>query len=98
MMAISISFTISFCLIFLYAPSDTKSKPIVSKSLRKKLKIKALLMAFILFLFVLFLKDIVYKNIITYAVLTESLCLTPILYKFLGKEYNNYEKFKSTTT
>jgi accessory gene regulator B len=86
-----ICFAFSFYLIFRYSPSATKSKPIVSSNLRRTLKIKSLLICIILFLLVLIIQNITYRNIITYAVLIESIFLTPTSYKILGQEFVNNE-------
>lgn len=90
-------FILSLLLVYLYAPADTRKKPIESRKLRQKLKTKALLSTTILFLIMLNMHSNIYKNIITYAVLSEALCLTPIIYKILGEEYHYYENHQNFT-
>jgi accessory gene regulator B len=84
-------FAISFMLFILYAPSDTEARPIVSKRLRKKLKIKTIVVVSILMIIGLIVHNPIYKSIIVFATITEGLCITPLLYKIFGKGYKNYE-------
>jgi accessory gene regulator B len=84
-------FIISFILILLYAPADTEERPLVSKKLRRDLKIKSTVVLIILFIIILFIKNNVYANIITYSALEGSLLITPIVYKLFGRKYDNYK-------
>lgn len=88
----SIIFIISFILVFLYAPGDTEERPLVSKKLRKSLKIKSLTVVIIFYIITLLIKNNIYTNLITYSVLEESLVITPIVYKLFGKKNNNYKR------
>ena len=65
----SIIFTISFILILLYAPGDTEERPLVSKKLRRDLKIKSLVVVIIFYIIILLIKSNVYANLITYSIL-----------------------------
>lgn len=87
----SIIFAISFILIFLYAPADTEERPLVSKKLRRNLKIKSILVVIVFYIAILLINSIVYSNLITFAILEESLVITPIAYKLFGKKYNNHK-------
>lgn len=84
-------FLVSIILILLYAPADTAKRPIVSAKLRKKLKIYSLSTAIAFFIICLFNNNMIVKNIIIFAILEESICLTPFFYKISGKSYKNYE-------
>lgn len=86
-------FMLNFILLYRYAPADTKARPIIGRKLRKKLKIKALIAATLLMIVALIVQNNITKTIITLAVLSESLCIIPLTYKILKKEYDNYEKF-----
>lgn len=86
-------FILNFILLYRYAPADTKARPIIGRKLRKKLKIKALIAATLLMIVALIVQNNITKTIITLAVLSESLCIIPLTYKILKKEYDNYEKF-----
>ena len=87
----SIIFIISFILILLYAPADTEYRPLVSKKLRRDLKIKSIVVIVISYIVILFIKNNVYANIITFSFLEASLLITPIVYKFFGRKYDNYK-------
>ena len=87
----SIIFIISLILIFLYAPGDTEERPLVSKKLRRSLKITSLTIIIILYIIVLLIKNNIYTNLITYSILEASLITTPICYKLFGKKINNYK-------
>ena len=87
----SIIFIISFLLILLYAPADTEYRPLVSKKLRRDLKIKSILVIILSYTVMLFIENNVYSNLITYAFFEGSLLITPIAYKLFGMKYNNYK-------
>lgn len=75
-----LTFIISILLLLLYAPAETKKRPI-NKGNIKQLKIKSILSAVILLVISIAIPSTIYKNIITIAVLEESLCTTPLFYK-----------------
>ncbi len=87
----SIIFIISFILILLYAPADTEYRPLVSKKLRRDLKIKSVVVIMISYISMLFIENNVYANIITFSFLGGSLLITPLVYKLFGRKYNNYK-------
>ncbi|MBZ9626162.1 accessory gene regulator B family protein [Clostridium sp. FP2] len=91
---ISIVFILSFLLMFKYAPADTAERPLISVSLRKKLKKCSLSMVVILYIVTWIKFDTIYINLITFSVLTESILITPAIYKLFRKEYRNYDKYK----
>lgn len=88
---IIVSITLSLIIVFLYAPSDTEARPLVSKKLRKKLKFYSLLITFLLGIIALAYKNTIFANLIIFSVLEESLLITPIIYYIFNKTYNNYE-------
>jgi len=87
----SILFAISIILILLYAPGDTEERPLVSKKLRRDLKIKSLAITILFYITILLIESNVYSNIITYSILEEALVITPAFYKLFGKTTNNYK-------
>lgn len=91
MAARSFIFIVSFILTILYAPADTEERPLVSKKLRRDLKIKSLVVLIIFYITILFIKNNVYANLITFSVFEASLLLTPIVYKLFGRKYANYK-------
>jgi len=87
----SIIFIISLILVFLYAPGDTEERPLVSKKIRRYLKIKSLIIVTIFYITILLIKTNIYTNLITYSILEASLITTPIVYRLFGKKTNNYK-------
>jgi accessory gene regulator B len=94
---VSLIFFVVLVLLYLYAPADTEARPLVGKSLRRKLKIKSLLSAGILMILAFCINDSVLKFCVTYGALCESITITPIIYKLLGRGYKNYEQYKRIT-
>lgn len=90
--SILILFLISLILIIRYAPADSAERPLVSKKLRKALKIKSCITAIGLLIVSIVLANSIYSNIITYAVLEEAFLVTPLAYFIFRKPYKNYEK------
>jgi accessory gene regulator B len=88
---IGIIFIISLILIVLYAPADTAERPLMSKKLRKELKIKACIVVLFLAAITFVISNSIYINLITFSVLQESLLITPLAYRIFGKPYKNYE-------
>jgi accessory gene regulator B len=88
---IGIIFIISLILIVLYAPADTAERPLISKKLRKELKIKSSMVVLLLAAITLVISNSIYINIITLSILQESLLITPLAYEIFRKPYKNYE-------
>ncbi|KOA20281.1 accessory regulator protein B [Clostridium homopropionicum DSM 5847] len=89
-----ILFSISLILIIKYAPADTAERPLVSKKLRRTLKIKSCIAVLLLFLLSILLTNPIYKNILVYSALQESFLITPLAYSILKKPYRNYENIE----
>lgn len=87
-------FIISIFLLMLYSPADTHNRPLVSKKLRKSLKIKSIITCLILFIISLSIKSSVYINLITYSVFMACFITTPLCYKIFRQPYNNYLNVK----
>lgn len=89
-----ILFSISLILIIKYAPADTAERPLVSKKLRRTLKIKSCIAVLLLFLLSILLTDPIYRNILTYSALEEAFLITPLAYSFFRKPYKNYQNIE----
>ncbi len=89
-LALFIILLISIVLFYFYAPADTAERPLINKNLRKALKISSIFTALIFFVICLFINNSIYKTIIIYSIFQESLAVTPLFYKLLGKTYRNY--------
>lgn len=84
-------FAISFILLLLYSPADTEERPLISKKLRKNLKIKSILVLITFYIITFFITSNVYINLIIFSTLGESIVITPAAYKLLAKKYANYK-------
>lgn len=74
---------------FLWAPSDTKGKPIVSKKLRFRLKLLTVITASIeVIIYFKFYKYV--GNSIIYSNILQSMLINPVIYKISNQKRNNY--------
>ena len=82
--------TISF---LLFAPADTKKKPLINH--KKRLINKSLVVIISIFYLYtpLFIQNQVIINTITYACLWQAICVNPLLYALFKQPYNNYKKY-----
>ncbi|MCB2362301.1 accessory gene regulator B family protein [Clostridium estertheticum] len=81
-------------LLYKYSPADTENRPILKKEHRKKLKIKATVTALVFISINLLLLNKVLFNLTMFALLLQSLSISPWTYKLLKSSYNNYEKYE----
>ena len=89
-------YLLCFILIFIYAPADTESRPLVGVKYRRKLKIQAVLITTILLAVVIVLNIYHIKLLFAIALIAETVSILPITYKIFKRRYNNYEyKFYS---
>ena len=74
--------------IHLYAPADTEMKPIVSKKLRRNLKILSYVSMFAMMIFGRFvITDITVRNIFIFGTFIQSINMLPITYRLIGTKY-----------
>lgn len=92
---LSAVFIASCILIILHAPADTENRPLVSKKLRKKLKIGSLGVASLLYIIELLMLGSHYSSVIAYSVLIECITIMPATYVIFKRRYNNYESYGS---
>ena len=75
--------------IILWAPSDTKGRPLVNKEKRKHLKILCIITGLIEIL-LSFNNDLYFKNVFVISMMFESILINPIVYKITKTPRNNY--------
>ncbi len=80
----------------LYAPADTKKRPIINKKKRKIYKILTVTTGIIYLLLILFFDNFILKNCIVMAMLIETSLILPITYKFFKLSYRNYLAYKNS--
>ena len=88
-------FLICIYLILRYAPADTPERPLVSKSLRRQLRLRALIVMSLAFVLCIRVFSAPIAHIIMLAMLIQCILLTPLSYKIMKKEYKNYEKIQN---
>lgn len=77
---------------FLFAPSDTKKRPMVNKKKKLKRKISTLLVT--IFYFVISTKcNYQLSSLILLGTIIETIMVNPIIYKITGEPYNNYKNY-----
>lgn len=91
---LKILLSIYFYIIFLiYSPADTPKKPLVNKYKRKKLKYYSLITVTFYIIGLFTLNDLI-SNIIILVLIYQSILISPLLYKILNINYNNYLNYK----
>lgn len=84
---------LSILCFLLYAPADTKKRPLVRKNRRIKFKILTLLVAFIYICIFIFTDSTLLRNVITSAMFIESLLIHPLTYRMFHLPYKNYKGY-----
>lgn len=88
---VSILFLISFIIIFLYAPADTRARPLTNSKKRKLLKLFSILSTIILYILCLLLNNPIYYDLIAFSIFIEAILITPFTYKLFKSPYANYK-------
>lgn len=86
---------LSLCMLcfILYAPADTKKRPLVRKNRRLKFKILTILIASLYIIIFLFVDNTLLRNIITCSIFIEAVLIHPFTYRVFNLPYNNYERY-----
>lgn len=84
---------ISFILLAIYAPADTKKAPIIKKENRRKLKINTIINCLILIILNIFIKDSIISNIIILSIWIGVFLILPLTYRIFNQSYNNYIEY-----
>ena len=82
---------IAFLGLLLWAPADTKKRPLIHKDKRLKDKIIVLSIAFIYIIYSLFYLNI-FSKAMMFGMLIELVCTCPLTYIIFKQSYNNYKK------
>lgn len=84
---ISFIYFLCFLVMVKYAPADTEERPIVSRKLRKKLKIMSCITLIFLYAISLYYIGTSISSIIVFSVLIESVLIIPITYRLTSRMY-----------
>lgn len=84
---------LSILLIYIYAPADTKKRPIIKKVRREQYKFKTTIKCIVLVFLSLIIKDRIVSNLIIFGIWAEVVVILPITYKIFNLTYNNYKTY-----
>jgi len=87
-------FTVIISCLYKYAPADTKARPLVGKTLRAKLRTKAVTCSIILLIITLMIPSNEIKLLITLGAVFQCVSILPITYKILKRSERNYETYE----
>ncbi len=82
----------SICAFMVYAPADTKKRPLTNQKKRSIRKICASCLAFAYSCLVLTIPNVQISNLILSALLIETILILPITYKLFNEPYRNYKR------
>ena len=85
--------TISLISFILWAPSDTKYRPLLNKKKRMIFKYISIIIS-LLYSLIIITTEFKYSNCILVALCLSSIAINPISYKLLGLERNNYKTYR----
>jgi accessory gene regulator B len=85
---------INILAIILWAPADTKARPLISKKKRITNKIFALIYILILIIISYYWNLNMLKIIICFIGLLNTICICPLTYYIFKQPYNNYKNYK----
>ena len=81
---------ISFIAISIFAPADTKKRPLIRKKQRIQNKIIAIIVCLVYLLLMIFLDNFI-VNTLVYALLFEAVMVNPLSYLLTKQSFNNYK-------
>lgn len=88
--------TISVILIFIYAPADTKKRPLINRKKRARLKIISVGIALVYLILSLIITSSFISNCLIFALATETILILPITYKLFNASYGNYKYYSKS--
>ncbi len=85
---------LGFISFLLFAPADTKNRPLIHESKRKKAKFLSLLILIISYIINYYVNNQELLNATLYALIMESIVINPLTYKLFKAPYNNYKAYQ----
>lgn len=77
----------------LFAPADTKKKPIVSKKRRMIFKTVSTIITSIYIILAIIINNNFIVNCLIYSLILQNIMISPITYKIFKMPYNNYKEY-----
>lgn len=93
---VTIVWLIYLLVVILWAPADTKKRPLIRRKRRIILKIESLIIAFIYGLLICYISNNKILNVILFSTALEAICICPITYYLTGNRFNNYIYYNKT--
>ena len=75
----------------LFAPADTKKRPLSNKRKRIIRKIVTVMIGFIYTLMIILLNNTYWTSIILSAMIIQAIIISPLIYRLFNQPYNNYK-------
>jgi accessory gene regulator B len=93
-LTVAIVFVFIFAAMYLYAPADTKARPILGEKTRIRLKKRSITSCAVLGGVLVLIPSGEIKFMVTLGALYSALFVLPATYRILKREVNNYEKYE----
>lgn len=77
----------------LFAPADTKKRPLSNKKKRAIRKTLTVMIGLIYTAIIIFLQNDYWTSIFLSALIVQAIVINPVTYKLFGQSYNNYKAF-----
>ena len=84
---------LSIICFILYAPADTKKRPLIHKNKRLKFKVLTVVISVIYLILFIYTDSNLIKNLITTSMIIESVLIHPLTYRIFKLPYRNYEGY-----
>lgn len=85
--------SICWTIFLLYAPADTKNRPLVNEKKRKRYKYITLVSGAIYIALLFLIKNTFLQNALVCAMIIQSVLIHPMVYKLFRLPYNNYKSY-----
>lgn len=86
--------SISLLIFILFAPADTKKRPLIRKKKRVIYKVLTIIIGFIYLMLIIFIDNTFLKNALSFSMLIEAILICPLTYKLFNMPFNNYKNYK----
>ena len=81
--------------LYLYAPADTKARPLIGAQLRTRFKQKAMVCGIIILMAALVIPNERVKLLVTIGAVYQVITILPLTYKILKRSERNYENYEN---
>ena len=81
--------------LFLFAPADTKARPLIGATNRRHLRRKSVISGLAVLAIALLIPNETIKLMIAMGAVYQSITVLPVTYKILGRSVQNYEKYET---